>query len=142
MKLVKILPVTLFISMSAIGIAGAQPAAGSVTSPAEPESTCRRVISEQDQGGTVYCGTEEQWAEFDRRVELINAGVTCRYAYTAYERCMTAKQWKVFDRRQRGISDALGMGREASSGTYTGMTMLGTPADIEASNNAMQMQGR
>jgi len=69
------------------------------TANTDEELTCRQIIKEGAREEQVYCGTEEQWAEFDRRVELINAGVTCRWARTPRELCMNTEQWKVYDRQ-------------------------------------------
>lgn len=75
--------------------------------------SCRTVIV--GTSGDVACGSAEQWAEFDRRAALINAGVTCRWARTANELCLTEEQWEVYARRTQNYADAQRMGVEQAA---------------------------
>ena len=104
--------------------------------------TCRLIIvngvmKEQD-----YCGTDAQWAEFDRRVKLINAGVTCRRARSARELCMNAEQWKVYDHRARNFAglastgmrgDQSALSNPTQNPAVTVYTSQGMPVQIPAS---------
>ena len=129
----RILTLSILLSISAFSFVQAQPASNDSRATSQ-ENLCKLVTSNIDADGTVYCGSAEQWAEFDRRAALINDGVTCRWANTTRERCMTADQWVIAERRARDIAQAASMGWEARS---VSTTMGSTPADIEATNFAM-----
>jgi hypothetical protein len=53
------------------------------------EKTCRHMVSGSEAGKT-YCGTVEQWAEFDRRVALANLEAACRSVSGRNESCIAA----------------------------------------------------
>ena len=84
-----------------------------VTGPDE-ELTCRKIIDENTPQGQVYCGTPEQWVELDRRIALMNKGMTCRWPDTPREACMTVAEWEKYDRRVRDIQETARMGWEQS----------------------------
>jgi beta-lactamase regulating signal transducer with metallopeptidase domain len=89
------------------------PAQPDAPAPADEATTCRRIVKPAEDAGQVLCGTADQWAEFDRRVALINEGVICRWAPTRRGQvCMTEEQWRVADRRERNFHDAARMGME------------------------------
>lgn len=121
MKNTHLLTVAAHIVISLTIYSNAEAQATSTKANSGEESTCRVVITAGVKKEQVYCGTEKQWAEFDRRVKLINAGVTCRWARTPRELCMNSKQWKEYDRRQReyyqeqGRSMAIRASTEATS---------------------------
>ena len=73
-----------------------------------------RVISAGGKAQT-YCGIPEQWREFDRRMALRDAGVTCRNARTPRELCLDARQWARVDRMAADRAQASNMGAEAQN---------------------------
>ncbi len=91
-------------SMALVALVGLTGAGCSTLKPPATElaadATCRKVIAggEKEQ---VVCGSAAQWAEFDRRAEFINSGVTCRWVRTPRELCMFPEQWARFDSRRR-----------------------------------------
>ena len=101
MKNIHLLSVTAHIAISLAIYSNAEAQTTSNSANSGEASTCRVVITAGAKKEQVYCGSEKQWAEFDRRVKLINAGVTCRWARTPRELCMNSKQWKEYDRRER-----------------------------------------
>jgi hypothetical protein len=103
----------------------ALPAAGCATAPETMQvaaaqaagDTCRQLVPPGSEEPQVLCGSTEEWTEFDRRVALIDAGVTCRSASETpalaasrrlgpSELCMTGEQWAELDRRVRGQAGA------------------------------------
>ena len=84
--------------LAVAGCATVQPPPGTqIQAQASADPACRKVVA----SGTeqLYCGTPEQWREFDRRVALVNAGVRCRKSASGPQMCLTAKQWDAFDRK-------------------------------------------
>jgi hypothetical protein len=63
----------------------------------------------------IYCGSPEQSRELDRRMALIDSGVTCRHARTPQELCLSAEQWERLDRMAGNRAQAAGMGSEAQN---------------------------
>ena len=97
-------------ALTAAGCAGTPDPAPAGTAVATGQTSCRKLITPGEEADPVLCGTAEQWAEFDRRAALINAGVTCRKLPT--EVCLTAEQWKTLDRRSWNLAEAQRMGVE------------------------------
>ena len=60
-----------------------------------------------------YCGSSGQWQEYDRRMALRDAGVTCRNARTPQERCLSARQWARVDRMAANGAQSATFGSEA-----------------------------
>jgi hypothetical protein len=95
------------IALSTFGCA-TQPVPTASIQPQSADTTCRKVQPPRKEA--VLCGTPAQWAEFDRRAALINAGVTCKFARTPQELCLTAAQWKEREFRLRLATQAANMG--------------------------------
>ena len=113
-----------FTVFAAIAIAGcaSTPNASTSSLAQQPDvTTCKKIFTPQDQEGTVICGVDVEWAEFDRRIAEIYDGVTCRgvdmrtgISHRQSKTCMTRKQWKIYDAHLRNKDDALRMISEAS----------------------------
>jgi hypothetical protein len=80
-----------------LAISGSAQAADAAQAPG---TTCRRMVSGSEAGKT-FCGTSEQWAEFDRRVALFNADAACRELLGAEgtESCFDAENGPRSERR-------------------------------------------
>ena len=85
------------VCLSVIGCATVKAPGTQIQTQASADPDCRKVLSSGKE--QLYCGTPEQWQEFERRVALVNAGASCRKTETATRMCLTAKQWDVFDRK-------------------------------------------
>ena len=85
------------VCLSVIGCATVKPPDTRIQTQATADPGCRKVMASGKE--QLLCGTPEQWAEFDRRAALVNAGVSCRKTATAGRMCLTAKQWDAFDRK-------------------------------------------
>jgi hypothetical protein len=119
----KVLLLAMLVSMSAFS--HADPAPGDTPAPAQ--KSCRKVITQQNKEGAVMCGTAEQWAELDRRVAAMNAGVTCRQPKTPNELCMNAEQWKQYDKQARDRLEAGRIGMEGTANAGTGVLYMNSP---------------
>jgi hypothetical protein len=75
--------------------------------------SCHRITANRKT--QIYCGSPEQWRELDRRMALMNSGVTCRNARTPQELCLSAEQWKHLDRIAGNRAQAANMGAEAQN---------------------------
>jgi hypothetical protein len=82
--------------------------AGCAAAPSAGDTTCRRINAPDDEENPLYCGNAREWAEFDRRAAMINAGVTCRKEPVVGELCMTADQWKKYRLRASDMAQAHG----------------------------------
>ena len=86
-----------FLTALAISVYADSPADNnSSTGQADDDVSCRKIIVRGEEEG-VYCGNEQQWAEFDRRVASMN------------------RQRNDQERRQRDINQAMNMGAEQSA---------------------------
>ena len=101
MRYTHILSFAVQIGLSAVIYSNVLAETISDSANSKEELTCRQIIVNGVEKEQVYCGTEKQWAEYDRRAKLINAGVTCRWARTPRELCMNSEQWMKFDLRVR-----------------------------------------
>ena len=116
------------------GLAGAgcvavrAPAPTAVSPPIAQSSdggSCREITANRKV--QTYCGSPGQWQEFDRRMALVNAGVTCRNPRTPQELCLTARQWARVDRMAANRAQAANMGSEAQSASgqqYAGLQQV------------------
>ncbi len=75
-KLLRTLASAGLVLLAISGSAQAADEAAADAAPA-PGTSCRRMVSGSEAGKT-FCGTPEQWAEFDRRVALFNADAACQ----------------------------------------------------------------
>ena len=57
-----------------------------------------------------YCGTPQQWQEFERRAAVLNTEFTCRMSWLQGRQCMTAAQWKQQERLIEDRYQAVHMG--------------------------------
>jgi hypothetical protein len=125
---------TALVVLLAAGCAGAPPAAEPLAQ-ASGETTCRAMVLPGAEEETTLCGTAEQWVELERRVALIEAGVTCRWAPTpSQELCYTEAQWEQHDRQLRNQREAERMGeqaRAAASAASSSMPMMQTPPNMQ-----------
>jgi len=76
--------------------------------------SCRTVAS-PDAKLNSYCGTTEQWSEFDARIAQVEQGLSCRDVGTPKALCLYAKQWKYADRRQSADFRGYGFGDDAEN---------------------------
>jgi hypothetical protein len=106
------------LGLSVLGCASVTPPASRNLSWLPAHAHCRNVASPD---GTIrsYCGSPEQWAEFDSRMAQVDQGLSCRRSRTSQPLCLFAKQWNYMDthRTSRVVSfrdeaarDAMGMG--------------------------------
>lgn len=104
------------------GCAGAPATQTSFSAPPEAQTDCRDVIPPGETEIRNLCGTPEQWAELDRRLALVEAGVTCREMLTGSSSnvyktlCYTPEQWAEFERQQAAES----IDRIQNRGTFGG----------------------
>jgi hypothetical protein len=96
------------VGLCSMGCATVAPPASQTGLQLRADASCRE-LSAPDGKTQKYCGSAEQWAEFDRRIALIQAGVTCRWANTSHELCLNASQWKTYELRRSSVSDAASM---------------------------------
>jgi len=118
MRNIHILSYTTYILLSSVICSSAFAEENSNTVNTGKSLICRQIIENGVKNEQVYCGTEEQWAELDRRAKLINAGITCRWDRTPRELCMNSKQWKEYDRRlsiARSNGGQIGMSEASAS---------------------------
>lgn len=103
---------------AAAPVALAAPTVVSDTGPTE----CRDVNPPGVDGTVNMCGTAAQWANYERRVALIEANVTCREMLTGSTSnviktfCYTPEQWERFNRAQAAESMTQYMGRNGNYG--------------------------
>ncbi|HTQ99365.1 MAG TPA: hypothetical protein VMH83_05225 [Candidatus Acidoferrum sp.] len=132
MKALYSLLMTAVIVVPAAGIA----AVGDQTVAPAAEAICRQVTTTTDgiRKEQNYCGTAAQWAEFDRRTSLMNAGVTCRNARTEQELCMTAQEWQKYDHRRSDLANPGGQfnyDRAASATNINNSWSIGTGSQTD-----------
>lgn len=62
-----------------------------------------------------YCGSAQQWAQFDKTMAQSNNGVSCRQGKRPQEVCLFTAQWQYVDRMKSLTSRAKfdGFGDEA-----------------------------
>lgn len=132
---------TAFASLPMLCHAEAAPASTS------SENSCRKIISTKDPAGTVYCGNAAQWAELDRRISLMKAGVTCQVVASGKELCLNDADWKQYNRMVRSVSLAARMGssmqevRGASIGDiYAGAAREQMDANLQSFQQSMVPQ--
>jgi hypothetical protein len=97
------------IGLAAIGCATVTPSTPQ-DQASTAQSSCRKVAS-PDATIHSYCGTAEQWAEFDARTAQVDQGLSCRNVNTSHALCLYAKQWKYADSHTRAPD--YGFGNEA-----------------------------
>lgn len=82
------------------------PAQTQFHAPEEALTDCRDYTPPGATEAQHICGTPEQWAELDRRTQLVEAGVTCREMLTGSSSnvlktlCFTPEGWEEFEREQ------------------------------------------
>jgi hypothetical protein len=76
------------------------------------DTSCRNVAS-PDGKVQSYCGTAEQWAEFDSSIAKVDQGLSCRNVNTSRALCLYAKQWKYANRHLSANFRDYGFGNEA-----------------------------
>lgn len=108
----------------AAGCAGAPVTQNKFNSPDEALTDCRDFVGPGETKPRNVCGTPEQWAELERRIALVEAGVTCREMLTGSTSnvlktfCYTPAQWEVFEREQARESMEQMDGRRGMAGGY------------------------
>lgn len=100
-----------------------EPAAAPMTVAANDGPTECRDVNPPGVDGTVnMCGTAAQWADYEQRVAMIEANVTCREMLTGSTSnviktfCFTPEQWEQFNRAQAAESMTQYMGRNGNYG--------------------------
>ena len=97
------------LGMAIAGCATVKPQERQVVAKSLNDTTCHVVTLPQGSVGKdkVYCGTSDQWSEFERRGALVNVSMICREVAglrTGKGLCMTADNWKAFQQRRAAMS--------------------------------------
>ena len=115
--------------LSAMGCATMTPPGSQKQAQSTAQSSCRKVASPDGKVHS-YCGSAEQWAEFDARTAKVDQGLSCRNVDTSRALCLYAKQWKYADRHFSANFRDYGFGSDAEESAAS----IGATTQMDGAN--------